>query len=560
MSGTMVLQENRPLIILLVGVSSPSHYALWNALSLETLAGDIRGTFGDRVSLIVRRVHQCSDINELIRELPLDIGVIGVSVELGSLPLTRNLVDALNNCWKPESSQPAIVFGNTIPTYLPSIFLDMWPSAIIVRGEGELSFRSVVNHFLLNTPLENVPSLVYRKDGSDYMTRFEPPNLELLTHAPTLDTIEDVLSCQGSALMETSRGCPWSRCSYCSISSFRNGRLWESLPLSRVKDNLVNLVAAGIHEIEFTDADFIGGRTVKHTERIDKLSEIIKEVALFHNTQISFRVFLTTQILYKHGDTEGNNRIRIALEGLKSAGLSKAYLGIESGCQSQIKRYKKGSRLSIHSRVLNMLRNDIGIEVDVGFLLFDPDLTLEEMVENIRFFRENNLLRGNQWPFRPIRVVLGTPLCDSLRASGRLGNFDQNLLNYSYRFSDMRVQQIADAVDKLSAETRDIFYTIKTVSKLQISPGRQTAAAGWATELVKENARIYLDLMEELTRQAQQGTPSSESPLQSARDRLNELVDKVSLDVETGLLRDHAEFLMPRLQEYRDLTRKVSCK
>jgi len=546
----MNCQDRIPLSIYLVGVSSPSHYALWNALSIETLAGDIRGKFGNCVSVVVRRVCSTSDVNAVIWEMPPDIGVVGISVELGSLTLTRYLVDALNRQWKAGDFRPAVVFGNTIPTYLPNIFLDMWPSAIVVRGEGEISFRGIISHLLKDTPLEDVPSLVYRKDGFEFTTPWEPPALELLSYAPSLDSLDEVLSFQGSALMETSRGCPWSRCSYCSISSFRNGRLWEPLPFSRVVNNLVNLVEAGIREIEFTDADFIGGRTKEHTERIARLSETIEEVARSHNAQLSFRVFLTPQILYRIGDTEGNSRIRTVLLRLKRAGLAKAYLGIESGCQSQVRRYRKGSQVTDHTRVIKMLRDDIDIELDFGFLLFDPDLTIEEMGEDIRFFRENDLLGGNQWPFRPVRVVVGTPLCDALQASGRLGELDENLLTYAFRFSDERVQRIADAVDKLSGETREIFSAIKVISRLQISHGRRTATAIRATQLVEENALIYLDLLDALILSAQQNITKMESLLQHARRRINELVEQATLDVESGSLQAHATYLMPLLQEY----------
>lgn len=547
----MTFQVQIPLNICLVEISSPSHYALWNALSIETLAGDIRGIFGNNVSVVLKRVRQSSEIDDFIREIPTDIGVIGISVELGSLPLTRLVVDALKKLKKQGSSRPTIVFGNTIPTYIPSIFLNMCPSAIIIRGEGEVSFRGIVSHLLEDTPLEEVPSLVYRKGDSEFATPWKPPDFELLKFAPSLDTLPGKLSFQGSALMETSRGCPWSQCSYCSISSFRNGRLWEPLPFSRVVDNLRNLVEAGIRDIEFTDADFIGGRTKAHTERIVRLSEAIKEVAQHHNAQVAFRVFLTPKILYNSRDDDGNDRVRTALHCLKSAGLVKAYLGIESGCQSQIKRYRKGSQLNIHTHVLTMLRDDIGIELDFGFLLFDPDLTLEEMCENIRFFRENDLLRGNQWPFRPVRVVVGTTLCDALRASGRLGALDENLLTYSYNFSDERVQQIADAVDRLSAETREIFSAIKVVSRLQIDIGKRTETTSRAAQIVEENALIYLDLLEALTLSAKRNIPNSESLLQYARRRICELIDQVTIDVESGLLREHAAFLMPRLKEYR---------
>ncbi|OFX84164.1 MAG: hypothetical protein A2W99_00100 [Bacteroidetes bacterium GWF2_33_16] len=551
MSKTEVV--NNPLSILLISVSSPEHYALWNALSIETLAGDIKGTFGNKVQVRINRIRQNTDIDVVIENLDPATGIIGISVELGSLLLIKVLVERLKTHLKSQNFKPTIVFGNTIPTYQPDLFFDIWPSAIVVRGEGEFSFRGIVNHLLNNKRLDEIPSLVFRKDGVKVSTRFTPPDLTLLKHSPTLDTINEVLSCNGSALMETSRGCPWSRCSYCSIASFRNGRKWESLPLERIRENLIKLIDAGVQEIEFTDADFMGGRSIEHTERIQQLSKIIRDVSLFYNKQISFRVFLTPQILYRPEDEEGNIRIKKALESLKAAGMSKVYLGVESGCQSQINRYKKGSKLSAHSHVINMLRKEIGCEIDFGFLLFDPNLTLKEMSSDIKFFKDQDLLRGNQWPFRPIRVVHDTPLHKTLLEAGQLGEFDENLLNYSYSFSDKKVQIIADIVDNLSAETREIFYAVKTISKLQISPGKQTKAAICALDIVKENALIYLDLMEALEKQIKKKIPDIEPYKQLARKHIDNLIKKTKHEVEKGLLIEHADFLLQRIKEYQEL-------
>ena len=45
MHKLIIREKNRPILIRLIQISSPDHYALWNALSSETLAGDLRGEF-----------------------------------------------------------------------------------------------------------------------------------------------------------------------------------------------------------------------------------------------------------------------------------------------------------------------------------------------------------------------------------------------------------------------------------------------------------------------------------------------------------------------------------
>ena len=542
--------RKRRVSICLIAVSSPSHYSLWNALSVETLAGDLRGAFPDDVFVTVTRIQQPGQIDSIVDRIPANVDVVGLSVELGSLSLTRRLVTALESSGIVKDCHAQLVFGNALPTHMPRLFLDMCSEAFVIRGEGELSMRGVVSHVREGCPLEEVPSLVYRREGVDHETPWVTPDLASLRYPPALDTIDAVLPHKGNVLVESSRGCPWSQCTYCSVRPFRNGRLWEPLPFERVVENLDQLLAAGIREFEFADPDFLGGRATEHTERLSRLSLAMQEMADARDTAFTFRVFLTPHMLYRPGEVEVNTRIQAALVQLKQAGLVKVYLGIESGCKSQLKRYRKGNRLEDIGLVLKMLRRQIGVEVDVGFLLFDPDLTIEEMVQDVRFFREYDLIKGNQWPFRPVRAVPGTPLCETLRTAGRLKDFDENLVSYGYDFSDPRVQRIADAVDLLSAETREVFYALKVVAKLQMSSGKRTAAAAKAAAFVEANARIYLDLLDRLAESAQEAFQAFSLCVEQAGRAIDALVDLVAKEVESGSLQEHADFLGPRIAKY----------
>ncbi len=52
-----------PVLIRLIQSSSPSHYTLWNALSVETLAGDLRGEFLEMVDVTIDRIRSEKEIN-----------------------------------------------------------------------------------------------------------------------------------------------------------------------------------------------------------------------------------------------------------------------------------------------------------------------------------------------------------------------------------------------------------------------------------------------------------------------------------------------------------------
>ena len=65
-------------------------------------------------------------------------------------------------------------------------------------------------------------------------------------------------------------------------------------------------------------------------------------------------------------------------------------MGIESGSQSQLKRYNKSHTIKESIEAINILRS-LSITIEIGFIMFDPLCTLNEIEENINYIITNNL-------------------------------------------------------------------------------------------------------------------------------------------------------------------------
>ncbi|MEK7994062.1 MAG: radical SAM protein [Planctomycetota bacterium] len=550
------IQERRPVSVALIAVSSPHHYTLWNAFAAETLAGDLRGALGNLVRVGVYRVRSTDEIERIayiVKRLRPDMAAI--SVECGGVTLSLELAERLTS---GDASNghclSALIFGGKIPTYLPDVFLNKCSSAIVVLGEGELSLRRLVRRLLERAPerLEDIPNLAFW-DSQESIRRTAPerPRCSELTFPPSLDTVSELIEAgPGTVLTQASRGCSWSKCSFCTIPSFRFQEKWEPLPWSRTRKHLEALASLGVREFEFCDDEFMGGRDPQHIERISRIAGDLEAVGRHFESGIVFRIFLIPHTIYRHSDPAGNAAVRSALERLRDAGLRRVYLGVESGSERQLKRYCRGTPLADVMGALNVLR-DLRLGIDCGFIMFDLLATVDDIAQNVRFFRANGLIVYNQWPFRPLVANLGSRFGRMMLRRGM--HPDPEYMCYRYRFNDPGVQKIFEVVDLISSETRSLFYTLKVISKSHFDPGLECRESRRAREVVIANGLIYLDLIDDLVHAV---TSSGADGLVArsawrARERVQALLVDVEHDLNRGVFRDPHGRLRYELSEHR---------
>ena len=180
--------------------------------------------------------------------------------------------------------------------------------------------------------------------------------------------------------MSSSRGCP-GRCAFCSVRAFyglSEGRLWRGRsPLSVVTEMQELRERYGARLFSFIDETVVG----PGKQGLERLREL---AALIRSSGVTCEFFMTVRA----------EQVEKALFlELKSAGLRKVEIGIESMAPSQLRRYGKTACLEDNRRALGILE-ELGIAVELFMVPFDPGITQAEMETNLRFYRERFERRG----------------------------------------------------------------------------------------------------------------------------------------------------------------------
>ena len=76
---------------------------------------------------------------------------------------------------------------------------------------------------------------------------------------------------------------------------------------------------------------------------------------------------------------------------MAQAGLRQVFLGIESASKASLARMKKGVRLDAQAEAVRMLQAR-GVEINLGFIMFEPDAALADVRANFDFLKANGLL------------------------------------------------------------------------------------------------------------------------------------------------------------------------
>ena len=190
---------------------------------------------------------------------------------------------------------------------------------------------------------------------------------------PDLFAFPKRISLDGTAPILASRGC-YNHCSFCPVPSFYNqGSMWKGRSPENIAREIQGLVNQGVKEFYFVDPNFIGPGTLGK-KRIMDLMDHLKPM------NITFGMETRPQDL---DDT--------ILESLVGSGFTSLLMGVESGSTAILNKINKSSGAAVASRAIDLCRNH-GIEPEIGFLMFVPDSSLDDLLENMNFLMANNLL------------------------------------------------------------------------------------------------------------------------------------------------------------------------
>jgi radical SAM superfamily enzyme YgiQ (UPF0313 family) len=134
---------------------------------------------------------------------------------------------------------------------------------------------------------------------------------------------------------------------------------------------------------------------------------------------------------------------------LKEAGLRRVFIGIESGVQEVLDRLKKGVTIAENLEALGILKR-LGLNMAIGFIMFDPDTKLEDIMDNIAFLKEAGVFRSKQATvdlLNHLQIFAGTPIEETLLKQGRLRG---TYLHYEYDMVDPVAAMVCTVARRLA--------------------------------------------------------------------------------------------------------------
>ena len=190
----------------------------------------------------------------------------------------KNYNYALAKKLKEQNPNTVIIFGGPeLPITKRDIFVRYPFIDIVVKGEGEISFKNILERIADNLPLTDIPGLLINQNLEAFDTGESQriANLEEIP-SPYLTGVFDKLianttGVEWNATLETNRGCPFA-CTFCDWGSLTYNKV-KKFELQRVFDELEWIGKHKCGFVSITDANF--GMFVDRDNAIaDKLLEV----------------------------------------------------------------------------------------------------------------------------------------------------------------------------------------------------------------------------------------------------------------------------------------------
>ncbi|MCL7387226.1 MAG: B12-binding domain-containing radical SAM protein [Thaumarchaeota archaeon] len=370
-----------------VGVSSPP-------LGLAYLASMIRDEH--EVKIIDSNVLNYS-FDDVRREMKnFDPDVVGITSVTPSIYEAYKVADLA----KSVREDCIVIMGGPHATFLPDeVLMECKSIDIVVLGEGEETFRELINVIDRGDPLEDVKGIAFRKNEKTFVTKPRPliKDLDKIPF-PSFDMLPmDKYELQGVRYMSviSSRGCPF-RCYFCASSRIFGGYWRGRSPRNVVEEIKLIHDKFGVKNIEFVDDTF-----TLNERRVEEICDEILRERLDISWGASSRVDSVNREL---------------AEKMRRAGCWVVYLGIESASQEILDATGKRITMNQIAKAVRILK-EAGIKVLGSFILGFPEETIETAEQTITLAKKLDL---DYAQFSILTPYPGTPLYEYAKQNNML--------------------------------------------------------------------------------------------------------------------------------------------
>jgi len=348
---------------------------------------------GHEVEILDMKVERVS--GRVLRQKMSWADVVGITV------LTPSIDAALDLCRIAKEQAAMTVMGGVHPSLMPDVVAN--PEVdVVVRGEGELTFREIAD----GRPLEVISGISYVSGSglvhnperpSACLSELPPPRRDLI--AKNITRYKAFGMSMNS--VSTARGCPY-RCSFCCVPEVWSG--YRELSPAEVVDEIKRVRGARI--VSFVDDNFCHDMS-----RVESICDLIIREGLDDSI---YSVFSRVDSIVMHPEVVAK---------MARANMRVVFIGIEAATQAALDRMNKKTRIEDIYRACEILEAN-GIFIWAGHIVGNLDDTYEDVEALIRMSRELPLDLAD---FTVITPYPGTGLFAAAR--------EQNLIDY-YDFAE----------------------------------------------------------------------------------------------------------------------------
>jgi len=305
------------------------------------------------------------DLGPIIKEKSPD--VVGITA------MTFTLIDVIKvvQLVKEINKKIKVVLGGPHVHIFPNETITIPGVDFLVLGEGELTFKELMEHLDDIERLKTLPGIVFKDNGNVINTGMRPLNDTLdslpfpARHLTPIHKYSSLMAKRSPiTTMFTSRGCPY-RCTFCDRPHL--GKNFRARSAINVVDEMEACVKLGIREFLIYDDTF----TIDKKRVLRVCDEIMKR-KLDIGWDIRARV---------------NTIDKELLKKLKLAHCERIHYGVESGNPEILKVLNKGITLD-QVRTAFKQTKEAGISVLGYFMIGCPKETKKEVMETISFAKE----------------------------------------------------------------------------------------------------------------------------------------------------------------------------
>lgn len=523
-----VVTAHSEATLLLLHVTPERYYAgaFAEPIGIEQLAGTlIKNNVPVNITLgLIRNPDGVSAAVNSIEEK--EFTYVGIGMPIGTLEDATTILEYITTINQAREfdgkKQIGVFLGGNLPTNLPvehlASLLNKFPFATVVRGWGDEPLVSLLRGELSSDKniRQKIQGLVWKDENGIHANPLDPKqNYQIAGKPVRLMANPDM-----QVFIEGSRDCSHPFCTFCARMPYSSREIWKPTNTEEVAEQMATLADLGVKKVNFTDEEALG-TTVEHaTSHGFSLARAIKKAKNAGRIPQDFGFAFSTRSDSVIG-LMNTGRLDV-LEELRDSGLTRVFLGIESGIPidfkrwdgldipPQGKRYGKGITLNQHLTAVHTLFN-MGIELEIGFITFDPLMDLGELEENAHFLLDNNLARHASEVFNRIRLQAGARymkladhLLEKLVRKGQLTEkpnlfreFNPSTLKVDYDFLHPLVGEIVDIAFTTAYEVRRAAYALKSYYRSRLITGEPTEGRAFETliALRTNNLHFLLELM-----------------------------------------------------------------